>query len=59
MNIYEGRLRLKRTTKKMVIYGNDDLTNQYVPKTMFGKVGGEQYPSELMFTISVPNGDGK
>jgi len=53
MKIYEGTLRMKKATKKMIVYGNDDLHAQYVPKTMF-KHSGKDHPRELVFTIALP-----
>jgi hypothetical protein len=53
MQLYEGRLSLKRTTNKMVVYGNDELKAQYIPKAMLPKERGREYPEKLNFVISM------
>jgi hypothetical protein len=53
MEIYKGTLTLKKLTSKMVVYGNDDLSAQYVPKTMFK--GRGKHPSSLVFTLTIPD----
>ena len=53
MEIYKGTLTLKKLTSKMVVYGNDDLSAQYVPKSMFRRRG--KHPASLIFTLSIPD----
>ena len=50
MQIYEGRLVIKRKTRATVVYGNADLPAQYIPKTVLKKAGKE-FPLDLIFTI--------
>ena len=53
MEIYKGTLTLKKLTSKMVVYGNNDLSAQYVPKLMFKSRG--QPPASLIFTLTIPD----
>ena len=53
MEGYKGILSLKKTTSKMVVYGNDDLHAQYVPKSMFK--GRGKHPASLVFTLTIPD----
>lgn len=53
MEIYKGTLVLKKLTNKMVVYGNDDLSAQYVPKSMFKSRG--KHPASLIFTLTIPD----
>jgi hypothetical protein len=55
MEIYTGTLTLLKTTAKMVVYGNQELRAQYIPKHMFEALGLEDHPAELLFNITVPN----
>ena len=53
MEVYKGTLTLKKLTSKMVVYGNDELSAQYVPKSMFKSRG--RHPASLVFTLTIPN----
>jgi hypothetical protein len=54
MLIYEGRLALVKKTHATVVYGNEVLHGQYVPKKLLTKMGKE-FPPELCFTIEIPD----
>ena len=51
MTIYEGILLLKKTTNAMVVYGNEVLAWQYLPKALF-KQKGKPFPTEIVFIIT-------
>jgi hypothetical protein len=51
VKIYNGTLRLQRTTKRMAIYGNDVLAAQYVPKAMLKAAKFPKEPKSLRFVI--------
>lgn len=51
MKIYSGKLSFKKATKKMLVYGNDQLHAQYVPKSLLKQVGFNGNPPELLFVI--------
>ena len=57
MEIYKGNLRFIKTTKKMVVYGDENLPAQYVPKAMLERHGRKDYPDFVVFTLSLPTGD--
>jgi len=52
MQVYEGRLRFHRATKKMLVYGDDVLKAQYIPKALLSKKRNQDFPQELNFVIS-------
>ena len=54
MEIYKGNLKLIKTTDKMVVYGNESLRAQYIPKEMLEKCVGKRYPDLIVFTLELP-----
>jgi hypothetical protein len=58
MHIYEGTLAIKKRTHATVVYGDAVLHAQYVPKQLLPKTGKE-FPPELLFTIEIPDTNGK
>ena len=59
MEVYKGTLRLIRQTKKMVIYGDENLHAQYVPKAMLRQNGQKDYPDSILFTLTIPSASAK
>jgi hypothetical protein len=52
MQIYKGKLTLKKTTKKMLVYSSEELRAQYVPKALFKSLGLRTEPREITFAIT-------
>jgi hypothetical protein len=55
VQIYSGTLRLKKKTKGMVVYGNDQLAAQYLPKPLLEKAGLKSPPPAILFVLSIPS----
>lgn len=53
--IYKGKLTVKKVTKKFVVYGNEDLHAQYLPKAMFTDRKLKKHPPVVVIRILVPN----
>ena len=52
MNVYAGKLKLRKTTQAMAVYGDATLYAQYVPKVLLQKAC-KRIPTELVFTLTV------
>jgi hypothetical protein len=55
MEIYKGRLAAKKLTKRFVVYGNEDLHAQYLPKAMFKGRKLKKHPPVVVIQILLPN----